>query len=337
MSNKREIYQYTLNGEYVRPFNSITSAADFFEKDESVVRKAVDKYPLKSACGFYWSSDKKTILGFPGDETEEKEEDIDKRDFPNILIFDIETAPLRAFVWRRYKQNVYPDQMISEWFMLTWAAKWLYSPEVITDRLTGNESFSEDDQRIASSLWELIDQADIVVAHNGDRFDIPKIKNRFLIHGFNPPSPFKSVDTRVIAKALGFSSNKLEDINRNLGLGKKLDTDFTLWSRCMDGEDEALQEMETYNKQDVEILEQTYLNLRPWMGSYHPNVGLYMETEKPVCYVCGSTRLSPNGQYTTAVGVYQAYQCMDCGAPNRGRKTQVPKDKKKNLVRSIAK
>jgi hypothetical protein len=140
-----------------------------------------------------------------------------------------------------------------------------------------------------------------------------------------------------VAKELGFSSNKLVDINRALGLDDKIDTDFKLWSRCVDGEEEALEEMETYNIQDVEILEQTYLYLRPWMGSKHPNVGLYMDTDDPVCYMCGSKKLVPNGYYYTAVGKYEAYQCQDCGAQSRGRFTKVPKDKRKQLVRSIAK
>ncbi len=263
--------------------------------------------------------------------------DTEEIDFPYILIFDIETAPLRAYVWARYKQNVYPDQMINEWYMLTWAAKWLYSTEVMSDKLYGEESKKEDDSRITSSLWGLIDKADIIVAHNGDRFDVPRIKNRFLVNGLKPPSPFKTVDTKKIAKELGFSSNKLVDINRIIGLDNKLDTDFELWSRCVDGEDEALEEMEEYNKQDIEALEQTYITLRPWMGSKHPNVGLYMDTDDPVCYMCGSKNLVPNGWYYTAVGKYEAFQCQNCGAQSRGRFTQVEWRKRKKLVRSIAK
>jgi uncharacterized protein YprB with RNaseH-like and TPR domain len=335
MSLPKAVHQYNLKGEYIRSFSSNTAAADFFEKDESVIRKVKDKYPQRSACGYYWASEKLTQLSF--DEEEQDIEEGEQKGFPNILIFDIETAPLRAYVWRRYKQNIYTEQLISEWFMISWAAKWLYSPDIISDRINSTEILEEDDKRIATSLWEMIDRADIVVAHNGNRFDIPKIRNRFLINGLRPPSPFKAVDTKIIAKTLGFSSNKLEDINRTIGLDRKLDTDFTLWSRCMEGEEKALIEMETYNKQDIEMLEQTYINLRPWMGPYHPNVGLYMETEKPVCYVCGSTKLNPNGYYYTAVGQYQAYQCLECGAPNRGRFTQVPKEKRKGLVRSIAK
>ena len=85
----------------------------------------------------------------------------------NILSFDIETSPMKAFVWSRWKQNVYLDQTISEWFMLCWAAKWLGSDEVLSDSVTYKEVLVEDETRISKSLWALIDQDDILVAHNG--------------------------------------------------------------------------------------------------------------------------------------------------------------------------
>jgi hypothetical protein len=34
------------------------------------------------------------------------------------------------------------------------------------DRLTKKEVLNKDDKRITKSLWKLIDEADVVVAHN---------------------------------------------------------------------------------------------------------------------------------------------------------------------------
>src|SRR5690554_3159719 len=93
------------------------------------------------------------------------------KDFPKILIFDIETAPMKAFVWRRWKQNIYLDQTISEWFMISWAAKWLYDPHVMSGILTPEEIKKEDDTRIVRSIWQLIDEADIIIGHNCKKFD----------------------------------------------------------------------------------------------------------------------------------------------------------------------
>ena len=92
---------------------------------------------------------------------------IDKSKFPKILIFDIETSPLSAYVWGRFKQFISLDQTISEWFMLSWSAKWLNNPNMMSDVLTPEEALREDDSRITKSMWHLFNEADIIIAHNG--------------------------------------------------------------------------------------------------------------------------------------------------------------------------
>lgn len=255
---------------------------------------------------------------------------------PKILILDIETAPLRAYVWSRWKQNVYLEQTISEWFMLTWSAKWLFSPDILSNRLTGEEVLNEDDKRITKNLWKLLDEADIIVAHNGDSFDIPKINSRFIINGLPPASPYLTVDTKKIsAKQFGFSSNKLDALAGYFGFKVKLDTDFELWSKCMQGDEESLKYMEIYNNHDVELLEEVYLKLRPWIKS-HPNVGLYMELDVPVCSNCGSTKLTPlKKSYYTQTGKYETFRC-ECGAIGRKRTTTLDKETRKVLTIGLA-
>ena len=229
---------------------------------------------------------------------------------------------MRAYVWRRWKQNISLDATISEWFMLCWSAKWLYSAETMGERLTGREALSEDDTRIVGKLWELINEADIVVAYNGKRADIPWANSRFIVHGMQPPKPYFLVDPIITAKQkFGFSSNKLDALAGYFGIPHKLDTDFDLWKRCMAGDEEALQYMLDYNKKDSEILEQVYLKMRPWITN-HPNVGNYIESDVPACSKCGSESLELiEGQYYyTSVNKYELFRCKDCGAVSRGRK-----------------
>ena len=149
--------------------------------------------------------------------------------------------------------------------------------EVYSNVLTPQEILNEDDGRIVKNLWKLLDEADIVIAHNGKKFDIPKINARFILNECPPPSFYKQIDTKeVAAKQFGFSSNKLDALAGYFGFKVKLDTDFSLWERCMRGDDEALQYMEIYNRHDVELLEEVYIRLRPWIKA-HPNVALYVE------------------------------------------------------------
>ncbi len=72
--------------------------------------------------------------------------------------------------------------------MISWAPKWLGSKEVMSECLTPEEILNEDDDRIIKHLWQLMDQADIVVAHNGKRFDVPKMNSRFILAGLPPTS-----------------------------------------------------------------------------------------------------------------------------------------------------
>lgn len=240
---------------------------------------------------------------------------------PKILIFDIETAPMKAYVWKRWKENISLDQTISDWFMICWSAKWLYDADVMGDVLTPEEIKNENDSRIVKSIWKLIDEADIIVAYNGLNFDIPRLNTRFIINGLQPPTTCNVVDPILIAKKqFAFSSNKMDNIATQLGLTNKLDTDFNLWKSCMEGNEEALGYMLSYNKQDVNTLEEIYIKMLPWIKN-HPNVQNYVQSSIPVCSHCGSTdiNLIPDKFYYTGVSRFNLYRCECCGAVVRGR------------------
>lgn len=244
----------------------------------------------------------------------------DQRPEVKILILDIETSPMQAYVWKRWKENISLDQTISEWFMLCWSAKWL-GGDTFGDCLTPEEVKKEDDMRICYSLWNVLNEADIVIAHNGNRFDIPKINSRFVINGFLPPAPYRQIDTLEVAKkTFGFSSNKLDALAGYFGIEHKDPTDFNLWKRCMNGDTSALAYMLKYNMKDVEILEKVYLVLRPWIKN-HPNIATITMAEDNVCPICGKNDLIelPNKFIGTNVSQYQVYRCRDCKAVVRGR------------------
>lgn len=245
--------------------------------------------------------------------------------FPKILVFDIETAPMKAYVWRMWKENISIDQLLDDYFIICWSAKWLYSTEVMGNCVTPKEALNEDDARVVKSLHALFDEADIIIAHNGLQFDVPRVTTRFLCNGLTPPSPYKIVDTlKVAKKQFGFSSNKLDFLAKKFDIPCKLDTDFELWKKCLEGDKDALAYMYEYNQHDVEILEEVYIKLLPWIKN-HPNIGNY--TEDFCCSNCGSEDLIlvPDKYYYTSVNKYPVYKCEHCGAYTRGRKAS-PKE-----------
>lgn len=253
-----------------------------------------------------------------------------------ILILDIETAPILGNVWRLWKENVGLNQIDRDWFILSFGAKWLGEDGVrYFDQSKAVQI--ENDRPLLAELWKLLNEADIVVAHNGRKFDMRKINARLIINGFKPPSPYKIVDTLEIAKAsFAFTSNRLEYIADKLNKTYRKQKHgeypgFELWRAVLAGDKKAWAAMRTYNEYDVLSLEETYLRLRPW-DRRHPNVDIHDDGhEEHACPICGSYHVQKRGFYFTNSGKYQRFLCTEetCGAWSRSRYTLNSKDKRK--------
>ncbi len=257
---------------------------------------------------------------------------------PKVLLLDVETAPILGHVWSLWENNVALNQIEKDWHLLSWAAKWLGDPEskiMYQDQRAAKNI--EDDKGILKGIWNLLDEADVIVTQNGKRFDEKKLNARFILNGMKPPSPFKHVDPLEIAKKkFGFTSNKLEYMSGALCPNHKKYTHkafpgHELWKECLAGNLAAWKEMARYNKQDVLALEAVYNKFLPW---HQPvNFNLYADDETPRCN-CGSTKLECRGYAYTLVGKFQRYQCQGCGAWTRGRKNLFGKGKRESLRNS---
>lgn len=252
-----------------------------------------------------------------------------KRGTPRVLLLDIETAPITAYVWSLWKQNVGLNQIKEEWNILSYCAKWLGDARIIYDDAREDPS---DDSHLVQQLWDLVNEADIIIAQNGKRFDVPKIQARFLLQGFPPPSPFKVIDTLLMARQqFGFTSNKLEWLTDKLCTTKKSKhtkyPGFDLWAECLKGNMDAWDEMRDYNIPDVTSMEELYLKLRPWYVG-HPNVAIYNDSDVPACPKCGSESIQQKGWTYTQAGKYERMHCSGCLGWSRGRYTRNTKEQR---------
>jgi RNase H-like protein len=255
-----------------------------------------------------------------------------------IGLLDIETSPIQASVWGLFDQNIGLEMIGKDWFILAFSWKWLGEKELIYKDKSRSWR-NEDDTILLKSLWNLLDEAEVVVAHNGRQFDLKKINARFALNGIKPPSPYKIVDTKEVAKRVfGFTSNKLAFLTDKLCKTKKLDhgkfPGYLLWQQCLLGNPLAWKEMAKYNKADVLSLEELYLVLRPWISD-HPNHGLFVEDAEPCCNRCGSTKLHRRGSYRTALSRYARFQCLGCGGWLRGRAAELPVSQRPRLLVGI--
>jgi hypothetical protein len=256
-----------------------------------------------------------------------------------VLLFDIETAPILAHVWGLWENNVGLNQIVSDWHMLSWSAKWLGSPanEVMYMDLRGAKDV-QNDKPLLVELRELLDMADVVITQNGKRFDTPKVQARMLLNGIKANSPYKHIDVKLESKRLfGFPSHKLEYMTEKVNkIYKKLKhknfPGHELWVECLKGNSAAWDEMELYNKHDVLSLEEFFGHIAPW--GININFNLYHDDEEHVCK-CGSKDHRKNGFYYTDMGKFQRYECKKCGAPSRDRHNLFTKEKKDSLKRNV--
>lgn len=255
-----------------------------------------------------------------------------------ILLLDIETAPMEAYIWSQWQKFISLDMLKVDWYIIAWAAKWLGEDEIYYKdvRATVGE---EEDGSIMGDLWDLLDEADIVVTQNGDKFDIPKINSRFLANGYQPPSPYRKVDILKINKRVfGHTSNKLEYLAEKFNVHfKKLQHEmfpgFKLWKACLNKVSAAWEEMEVYNKHDVLSLEELYIKLAPW-DNKHPNVNVYTDSHDVKC-TCGCTEWERYGYAYTNLSRFQQYRCKKCGKVQRGRVNLLSKEKRKSLTMNV--
>lgn len=242
-----------------------------------------------------------------------------------VLLYDIETAPNLGYVWGKWKQNII--QFEHEWYVLCFAYKWLGDRQTHVVALPDfAETFADDpsnDAHVVRALRDLLDEAHVTIAHNVLGFDGPRARSRMLVHGIDPPSPAREIDTlRVARREFAFNSNRLDDLARVLDIGRKADTGgFDTWLGCMNGDPAAWRKMTRYNRQDVVLLEKVYGRLLPWIPN-HPNMALIGDRPDS-CPKCGNeSGFESRGWRYYAVSRRRAFRCHKCRSIVFGRRLE---------------
>ena len=242
---------------------------------------------------------------------------------PKLLFYDIETSLAKSYHFSQWKVNLSQKQKIQESHLLSHAWAW-GEGEVTGSILTREEMLAHDPERLVLECWSLLDNCDVLVAHNGKRFDVRKVNSYFLQYGLPPPSPYRVIDTLLIAKqkfALPF--NSLAYLAEFLNVEQKIDTGgVDLWIQCDQGSQEALDKMNEYCMGDIVTLRSVYNHLISWSND-GVNLALYSD-HGASCPHCSSDNVSIiEGKYAhTVARKYQVYRCNDCGAVLRSNRMQ---------------
>jgi uncharacterized protein YprB with RNaseH-like and TPR domain len=227
------------------------------------------------------------------------------------LFFDIETSPNIGLFWTAgFKLNITPDSIIKERAIICICYKWAGDDKVYSLQWDKDQN----DKTLLEKFITVANEADELVGHNGDRFDLPWIRTRCLYHRIPVFPNYSTLDTLKSARSkFKFNSNKLDYIAKFLGIGAKTHTGYDLWKKVvLDKDKESLEYMIEYCKNDVILLEDVYNE----MATYIPaktHHGVAAGGEKHSCPECGSNNMRFSQRRYSALGTPRIQlQCNDC-------------------------
>lgn len=228
------------------------------------------------------------------------------------LYFDLESSPNIGLFWSSgYKQNIDYQNIIKERAIICICYKWEDEKQVHSLSWDKNQS----DKKLLQEFIKVANQADELVGHNGDKFDLPWVRTRCLYHRIELFPKYVTIDTlKLSRRQFRFNSNRLDYIASFLGIGKKIKTDFNLWkdivlNKC----EKSMAKMIDYCKQDVKLLEQVHKELR-LHDTPKTHYGVVLSNDKRLCPECASNNVIISKTRITAGGTKQIqYKCNDCG------------------------
>ena len=251
-----------------------------------------------------------------------------------ILVADIERLPGYAKVQHRgltvegsmwdlnsFKhtigRRIHPDDVVEYPRTICAAGRFYGDRETLF-----TAEWSDGYKGMLETVWNWLDEADILVGHNVDRFDLRMLRSGFIEQGWAPPSPVKIVDTLKVARqSLGMESNTLDALCKRLGISAKTDKyDPAVAHAAVNGDVKAQKKLESYNRGDIAASTALYDRLRPY-ATQHPHLSMWTGNEFG-CPNCGHANagLTPTGTAYANVTKYRAYRCEKCGTHIRGNR-----------------
>lgn len=231
-----------------------------------------------------------------------------------ILAFDLETAPNLVYTFSLFKPMIGHEQIVEPARIICFSAQWVGTKKTIfmSEHHDGYEE-------MLKGLYDLLDEADVVLTFNGVNFDGPWSLGEFMAQGWNPPSPFKHLDIyQHVKRFTRFPSRKLDYIaDRLLGEKKVKHEGFALWKACLEGDDKAWARMKRYAIKDTKLLIRLFEDIKGWL-----KLPIQISEDPTACHNCGGTNLQRRGYARTQYSKYPRYQCTDCGKWLRGTARQ---------------
>ena len=239
-----------------------------------------------------------------------------------ITFFDLETTPNTTATWSLWDNSMSYKQILRERSIIcgSWASLGDDNVQAVSikDCKYRYRRDVYDDYHVVKKLHKVLRESDIIVGHNGDKFDLRFFNGRCLVHGLPPIPPTPTIDTlKILRREFKLNSNRLDYAGQLLGIGQKNKTEMEMWTDIIDPyvpyktKDKQIDRMVEYNIQDVILLEKLYCTIAGWHRG-HPNLGVITHREDD-CPHCGHDELTRcRKNYVTKTAEYEMYTCTKC-------------------------
>jgi len=290
---------------YTKEFNEyVALRCETITSDTAIARECILKFNLRKSI----DAVRKKVETIRQDQKIQGEQKPFKR-----LFFDIETSYVKANLWRQGKQYVRPEQIVTEKKIICISYKWQGENKVYSVQWDDKHS----DKKLVKDFVKILGQADEIIAHNGDRFDIKELRTRAILNGVLMFPKYRTLDTlKKARKYFNFTSNKLDLLGNYFNVGRKLDHEgFTLWEKTVEGtkaeQKKYLAKMVSYCEQDVILLEDVFSVLTPYID-HNTNLAVLKGGRKWQCPECASKSVKLSHTDTTPMGYIKRYMTCKC-------------------------
>jgi DNA polymerase elongation subunit (family B) len=228
------------------------------------------------------------------------------------LYFDIEVSANVGLFWQSgFKLQIGTENIIKERAIICICYKWEDDKDVYYLQWDKNQC----DKKLLQEFISVANEADELVGHNGDKFDLSWIRTRCLLHKIDMFPTYNTIDTLKIARSkFRFNSNRLDYIGKFLGLGQKNHTNFDLWKDIMlKNCTKSMKIMIDYCIQDVVLLEKVHKALNNHIPA-KTHYGVIFGGDRGSCPECGSDEVIKNNRRVMASGLVKIQmKCKNCG------------------------
>jgi hypothetical protein len=228
------------------------------------------------------------------------------------LIFDVETKPVLAWIWRTGKQYITHDQIKRDQKFDIICICWKWDGESKIHSLDWGIK-KQNSYDMIEKFSKVIETADVCIAHNADKFDIKQINTQRLLHGQGPIAWPTSEDTlKQIRKYFALPSYSLDYLSKLLTGAGKDRMEFRDWIDIVaDKKPKALKKMIKYCKRDVLLLQKSWDKIKAFC---EPKASAAITSGNlEGCPRCSSLDKTREGYKILRAGKYQRYQCKSCG------------------------